>query len=679
MTKPFSPPVSYEEADKRAEELLKRLSIDEKISFLGGHSRFFIRALPQHGIPALFMVDATQGVRLDDRVTDKSIVQELEKTVAFPSIIMLTATWNTQMVEDYAIAVGEECVAAGAAFMLGPGMNVYRNSQCGRNFEYMGEDPYLISRMTEKYVAGMQSTGTAATLKHFICNNTDFYRRRSNSVVGERALNEIYMPAFKAGIEAGAMAVMTGYNKVNGEWCGQSSYLINELLRKQLGFKWLVMTDWVAVYDAGKVISSGQDLEMPELDALKDAKTALQEGRVTEAQIDRMVKSIMRTCIAMGFYDRKIQDLKLLEKLPEHVEFCKKVAREGMVLLKNQNLLPLKEAEKKKIVILGKFAGANAHGSGAANTAGYDTVTLSKAFVAEFGNKARLIHTGDERSIREADLVVLSVGTMDSEAVDRSFDLPRDQENLINWVCGLNRNILIVINSGGGINMSPWIDKVPAVMHAWYGGQAGMSAVPEIISGKVNPSGKLPISIEKDFRDSPAFGYLPADEKLYHERPVDNFIHREYDVHYDEGIFVGYRWYEHKKLAPLFPFGFGLSYSRFSYSSLSLSDSEVSASGRIKVKFRLKNTSSHDGAEVPQLYVQDIESSHPRPVKELKGFTKVFLKAGEEKEISMEIKGSDLSYWNPDTKEWFPEPGDFTIMIGSSSADIHLAQRFTLK
>jgi beta-glucosidase len=675
----FRPPIGFEEADRRAQKILDALSLDDKITLIGGYSRFFIHALPEHNVPYIFLSDATQGIRLSARIEDSSIVKPLERSTAFPCPILLASTWNPALAREYARAVGEEARAAGVGFLLGPGFNLYRHSQAGRNFEYFGEDPYLVSRMIESYVIGAQSTGTAVTLKHFIANNTDFYRRRSNSIVDERALNEIYLPSFKAGVDAGAMAVMTSYNKLNGEWCGQSSYAINELLRGQLGFKWLVMTDWTSVYDGEKVAKSGQDLEMPKLEALASCKQLLAEGKIEEKHIDRMAKSILRASIAMGLHDRTQQDLSLVEKFPEHVSMALAVAREGVVLLKNDgNVLPLSSDSPTKIVAAGKYLRKIATGGGAATVKGYDEVTLAQALTEELGGRIELAEADAKDKIAAADVVLLSIGTFDSEGWDRPFDLPEEEARVIDQVLDWNKNTVLIVSSGSGVNLAKWADKAPAILYAWYGGQVGARAVAEIVAGKVNPSGKLPITIEKSFADSPGAGYIPEGERLYTGWAKDNFTRKEYDVTYSEGVFVGYRWYEHKNIEPLFPFGHGLSYSSFGYSDLKLSADQMTADDTLIVSFKVKNVGKVAGAEIAQLYVEDVASFHLCPKKELKGFCKVKLAPQEEAAVAIALGRDAFSYWNPDTRQWQAEPGEFVIHVGGSSKKIALKGDFSL-
>ena len=676
----FNTPISFEVASERAQQLLDKMTIDQKIELLGGKNGFFTYGFPELGIPSIYMVDATQGVRLSKKVILNENQIALDKSTSFPSPILLASTWNPDLAEAYAKSVGEECRAAGAGILLGPGMNIYRQSQCGRNFEYFGEDPFLVSRMIERYVVGMQNTGTMATIKHFVANNTDFYRRRSNSIVDERALHEIYLPAFQAGIDAGAMAVMTSYNLLNGEWCGQSEYVINELLRKEMGFKGLVMTDWNSVWDSVKVVRSGQDLEMPKRRMLANVKQLLDSGKVDVAQINRMAKSILTSCIAMGFFDRAQQDTSYLKTFNAHEKVALNVAREGIVLLKNDgNLLPLNKKSALKIVVTGKFVDSLAVGTGAAMVKGYNNVQLFDAIKAEFGNRVEKVAMTDTQKIKAADVLILSVGTQDGEFFDRPFDLPAKEDSVIQRVLLLNKNTIVVVNSGGGINMSHWIGKTRALLYAWYGAQTGNTALAEVISGAVNPSGKLPITIEKRFEDSPAFGYIPEGEAFYTGRSKEELTHKLYDVHYNEGVFVGYRWYENKKIEPLFAFGSGLSYSTFKYSNLKVTPTQFAENEQVEVVFNVKNTSKIVGNEIAQVYIQDVESSVSRPLKELKGFKKLNLAAGEQKEVRITLLKKDFSFWDTATKAWKAEPGKFIVLVGGASDKIQLKAEIALK
>ncbi len=675
----FTPPVAYEVAVKWADSIVNLMTLEEKIMMIGGNNSFFTHAIPRLNIPAVFMADATMGVHLREMVFDSvKIEKALPKSTAFPSSILLASTWNKDLVRQYARSVGEECSAGGISILLGPGMNIYRISQCGRNFEYFGEDPFLAGTVISNYVKALQSTGTIATLKHFVANNSDYYRRKSNSIVDERALHEIYTGAFKAGIDAGAMAVMTSYNLLNGEWCGQSGFVIDTLLRRKLGFKWLVMTDWSSVFDGAKVIKSGQDLEMPHRDATANAGYLVDSKLVSEQEINRMVRSILTTLYAMQSFDRK-PDTTLLTKLNEHEQVALQTAREGIVLLRNRNQLLPVQTDKKEVLLTGKYIDKVAQGGGAATVAGYNHTTLEEALKDEFGERINVSAGATDEEISNADIVVLSIGTFDSEGWDRPFDLPGETENLVLHVTSLNPNTIVVVQSGSGINMSAWNENAGAIIYAWYGGQAGAKAIAEIIAGKVNPSGKLPITIEKSFKDSPGFGYIPEGEQLYTgwNDQVEK-VREVYDITYDEGIFVGYRWYEKNNIKPLYPFGHGLSYTQFSYDDLEVSKSIFGVNDEVSVKFNISNTGSSSGSEVAQVYIRDEVSTFPRPVKELKGFEKITLEPGESKMVTIKLTPKDFSYWNPEINEWYAEPGKFTIMVCSSSADIKLTTEVEL-
>ena len=684
--KPFTPPKNYERASKKADSILKRLTLKEKIELIGGHNYFYIKGYEKHNIPQLYLSDATQGVHIRRDLPDP-----LEKSTAFPAPICLSSTWNTKLARDYAKSIGEECRAGGIAVLLGPGMNIYRISQCGRNFEYFGEDPFLASRMIENYVEGVQSTGTIATLKHFVCNNTDHHRRTSNSIVDERTLHEIYLSAFKAGIDAGAMAVMTSYNKLNGEWCGQNEYVIKHILRKELGFKWLVMTDWWSVYDPVKVIKSGQDLEMPgvgmdKLEYLGDvyvksnASKLLKEKKISKDDINRMAKDILRTEIAMGLFGRKVKDKKYLKSYSKHEKIALQTAREGIVLLKNKNkILPIKKSSHKNILLTGNYINTVAKGGGSAEVEGYNIVTMREAMKKEFGGKIDFIENPADEQVKKAGIVILSIGTDDSEGWDRPFELPREVEQKIIRYTKLNSHVIVVVNSGSGIKMTDWSNKAAAIIYSWYPGQNGNKALAEIISGKVNPSGKLPITIEKEFKDSPGYPYIPGGEKFYANWEDDaDLNHPVSDIEYKEGVFVGYRWYESKNIEPLFHFGFGLSYTTFKYSNLIISKKSFKRGDKLRVEFMIKNSGNVAGSEVAQLYVHDVEASVPRPIKELKSFKKIFLKPGESKKVIMVLNEIDLAFWDSIKHNWYAEPGEFYVMIGASSNDIRLFEKINL-
>lgn len=672
-------PLPFEAADMKADSILRQMTLEEKLDYIGGDHFFFTQKIKRLGIPAVPFVDATQGIRLNPSIINPGFKKPVKRTIAYPAPILLAATWSRELACQYAHSIGEECRAAGLPLLLGPGLNLYRNSQCGRNFEYFGEDPFLAGELVANYVTGLQSTGTIATLKHFIANQTDYYRRRSNSVVDERTLHEIYMPAFKRGIDAGAMAVMTSYNLVNGEWAGQSEYVISHLLREELGLRWLVMTDWFSVWDGEKVITSGQDLEMPYRRATKHADRLLEEGAVSETDIDRMVRSTLRTFIAVDAFNQEKDplgpdDYRRLETV------ALSTAREGMVLLRNErNLLPVDTTQVRHILLTGEYADRWVSGKGAGYVKGYDNITLKVALKKAFGDRVKYVKRPSAAQLASADLVILNVGTEDREASDRPFDLPTDQEAMIEFCSTHNPNTIVLVTSGSGINMSGW-ENIPAILYTWYMGQNGATAAAEILSGLTNPSGKLPVTIERSFTQSPAFGYIPEGETLYEGFRMRKELRQPvYDVNYAEGVFVGYRWYESQDIEPLFCFGHGLSYTSFAYSELNVSPKSFSGDQSVEVSLTLTNTGEVDGAETVQLYVRDTECSVPRPEKELKEFTKVYLPAGESKTVTLQLEPRDFMFWHPEKKTWVAEPGAFRILVGASSRDIRSSVNIILK
>ncbi len=672
-------PRSFEDASRMADSVLALMTLDEKISYVGGDRNFFIRPIPRLGLHEVGMSDATQGVHIRaGRNEAKPAGSQLEQSTAFPCPLCLAATWDPELAYTYARAIGEECRAGNIGILLGPGQNVYRISQCGRNFEYFGEDPFLRASLIGEYVQGVQSTGTVATLKHFVANNTDYFRRRSNSIVDERTLHEIYLPSFKAGIDAGATAVMTSYNQLNGEWCGQSSYVINDLLRKQLGFKWLVMTDWWSVYEGQKVATSGQDLEMPFALALKDVKSLIDEGMVTVADIDSMVANILRTYFAMRFDERQPGTVDP-EMFPKHEQVALQAAREGIVLLKNVGgILPIK-SNIKSILLTGTFVDSLAYGDGSAEVKGYNIHLMLEEMKKQFGDRLSFVKNPTVAQITKADVVLCNLGTHDSEGSDRPFALPEDQERLVTKCVTNNPNTVVIVTSGSGIRMSEWNDKAKAILYAWYPGQIGNQALAEIVAGKVGPSGRLPITIERDFKDSPGYGYIPEGESLYsgwNDKAEKD--HPIYDIQYKEGILVGYRWYDTKNIKPLYWFGHGLTYTTFKYSDLKLSRKTMGRNEFVSVSFAVKNTGERSGTEVAQMYVHQDQPSVLRPAKELKGFARVDLKPGEEKTVSIDLRDDAFAHWDSSSKGWLADKGTYEILVGSSSNEIHLKNSIVL-
>ena len=663
--------MSWDEAYSKADELIATLTLEEKIKMTRGYSSFYFPGIPEKGINAIYLSDATQGVRINNKLADTTTVRQLPRTTAFPCPVMLAATFNPILAWNYGKDVGEECNAGNIRVLLGPGVNIYRDSQCGRNFEYMGEDPYLAGQIAANYVKGMQTTGTAACMKHFLCNNIEYQRRNCNVIVDERTLHEIYLPVFKAGVDAGLAFVMTSYNLVNGEWCGQSDYVINGLLRKELGFRGGVMTDWRSVYNYKKVILSGQNIEMPGGDDTITRGTLSQwmkQGEITEKDIENMIRPLIATCIAFNLYDRDAWDKSLQAKFPEHAARSYSVAAEGTVLLKNNGILPLKPTSisSGKLLVCGRFIDELPRGKGSGDVKGYSNVSLREAIENDYGYKAVFKENPTIEEIRSASAVLLSVGTMDRESIERPFDLPSKENEFAKKVVENNANTIVLVNSGSGINMSDWVSSAAAVIFGFYPGQSGMTAIADIIRGKVCPSGKLPFTIEKSFSDSPAACDIPSCAVLG-ERNKDEHTVTIYDVEYDEGVLVGYRWYEAKAIEPLYAFGHGLSYTKFSLGKPSLSSKELTDADEIVIKLQVKNIGACDGREVVQLYVGEDNPTVERPVKELKAFSKVFIPQGGKTTVELKVKAADLAFWDVESHSWKANPGTYTLYIGTAS------------
>jgi beta-glucosidase len=670
-------------AGQQADYLLNAMTPEERFSMVCATGLLGIPGVPRLGIPEVFFTDASSGINNRHGVTKGRHPQ----TIAYPCTLLLAATWDPQRAEEFAHSIGEACRAGGTHMLLGPGMNMYRTSVCGRNWEYFGEDPFLTSCVVEAYVKGIQSAGVAATLKHFIGNEIEFHRRGSNSNIDERTLNEVYMAPFRAGIEAGALAVMTAYNQLNGEWCGQSHYAATDLLRNQLGFKGLIMTDWTSAFDGKKIAASGVNLDNPSGWALKRSQDELLGGE----EVDRMVRHILQTCLYAGFYKKPFAKYELLQHRAQWEQTALRVNQEGVVLLKNNGILPLSGAHsKQKILVSGNNADRKElSGGGSGHVEGYDQCSYLEQIRSCFPD-ADVVHAADptDEQVRQAGLILLFPGfPMDGEGceregVDRSFVLPDDP--LISRCVSMNPKTVVCLTAGGGVQMD-WSDRAAAVVCALYGGQTGAEALLDILQGRVNPSGKLPFSIEERLEDSPGYNATKPEANMvrsYFADEIPSKLHKDFfcspdktelytvDVNYDEGIFCGYRWYEAQKKPVRFPFGFGLSYTTFEFRNAQVSSPVLSGGQPLTVTVEVCNTGDVAGAEVVQCYVHDQKASVPRPWRELKAFQKVMLEPGETKTVSMVLDAADFSFWDIRTSEWMLEPGAFELLIGNSSRDV---------
>ena len=673
---------SAKPTEERVVDLVGRMTLDEKIAYLGGTGFINKKVIGETqpivrlGIPKFKMTDATLGSKLTDGAT------------LFPGFISLAASFNPELSYQYGRAVAEQCKAGGYRILLGPGVNLYRVPHCGRNFEYLGEDPYLTSSLVVPYIKTGQDAGVLATVKHLTANNSETFRKSSNSVIDERTLHEIYFPPFVAAIqEADVQAVMASYNLLNGEWAAENKWLITDMLRKKWGFDGLVMTDWWSVYNAEKLMVSGVDIEMPKAQilAVDNVKNMLDKGVVTEKMIDERVACILRPCIDMGLLDAPHAEPAMRERWPEHRKVAEQVAREGIVLLKNsESILPLDRHEVKNVVLFGNNASNTvATGGGAA---GFDPgeafITYEQAIRTAAGNSVEVsLVTGlKENKIRNADVVLFFLTMIEHESMDRNFDFDEDQLFALQQVARMNPNTIAVVSLGGGAEMASWVDDVKALIYAWYPGTYGAAALGEVIFGEINPSGKLPISIEKKAEDTHYYGnFLP--EGMVLPRTFPGWLGKgpRLDIRYREGIFTGYRWYDSKKIDPLFPFGYGLSYTTFSLEKPVLSKTTLASGEELQISVNVTNTGAMAGAEVVQLYVSDVQASVPRPAKELKGFRKVFLQPGESKTVTLTLTERDLSFWDVEDKGWKAEAGRFLVHVGTSSRHNLQTAVFSLK
>ncbi|NCQ17686.1 MAG: hypothetical protein GW805_05110 [Ignavibacteria bacterium] len=801
--------------DERVEDLLKRMTLEEKIDMLGG-TGFATKPNARLGIPELRMTDGPLGVRMD-------------KSTAFPSGINLAATWNPALVEKIGHALGREVKAHDAHVLLAPCVNIARIPNGGRNFESFGEDPFLASRMAVNYINGLQSEGVAATVKHFAANNQEHERMFVDAQISERALNEIYLPAFKAAVqEANVLCVMNAYNKINGHFASENDYLLNKILKTEWGFTGMVMSDWGAVHSSIPTANGAMDLEMPEGKYLnKDSLfLTIQKGEVNEATIDEKVRRTLRTIFRLGLFEKPSlkDDFKVGTKENREAAFLG--TREGIVLLKNQNdILPLNFSKLKSVAVIGPNAAkARTGGGGSSQVDPLEAPSPLEILKQNFGDKVKINYAvgvrldgesipvpskylstenGEEglrgeyfdnmelkgrpvytrmdkelyfdwggdspfknenwktdifsvrwtgkvkapvsghfifdlisddgvrfwlddklvidhwtdhapesreyeiqlvagkeykikieyyengggavcklgwtlpgedpmiaaiKAAKQSEVVLLFAGTSaayESEGFDRQdLVLPKNQDELIEKIASVNKNVIVVINAGSPVLMDKWLGKVKGVVFAWFGGQEMSYALSDVLSGKFNPSGKLPVTFPKRWEDCSAFSTYKKESGI---------------TEYSDGIFIGYRHFEHNNIEPLFPFGFGLSYTKFAYANLKLSAKEMSQNEKLTVTFDVKNTGKVDGGEIPQLYIRDVKASVERPVKELKGFSKVMLKPGETKAVTLTVDKAAFSFFDENSKSFITEPGEFEILIGSSSQKIELKDKIVLK
>jgi beta-glucosidase len=654
-------------ATSRAVELLARMDLDEKLALQSGIDNMFTKGVERLGIRRVRMADASMGLR--DETIDAT---------AFPAFIALAATWNRGRALAYGEAVGEEFRAAGIDACLGPGVNLYRVHECGRNFEYLGEDPVLAATLVVPYIRGLQSRGVAATVKHFVCNNTDWHRCVSNSIVDERTLRELYLIPFEAAVkDADVRCLMTSYNLLNGEYAGENRWLLSKVLLDEWGFDGLIMSDWMGLWEPAPAIGSGLHLEMPSAKAFDPAavRTMIEEGVVSEADVDLRVSRILDLTLRLEELQLEIPD-RGRGKSEEHAGVALDVAREGIVLLKNADgLLPLSPSGGS-VAVVGPHADPTpTSGGGAAAVRAIDPVSIAGGIVAVAPDRELLMVAADADEaavVARADVAVVCVGftgEREREGCDRPWELPAGDVQLIKRISRTAKRTVVVLVAGGGVEMTSWVDDVDAIVHLWYPGEIGARALAEILFGLVTPSGKLPISVERVYTDrSSVANYLPAGAELYEKPDYVSQDAPRFDVHYAEGVFAGYRHLDALAIEPLFPFGFGLSYTTWAYSRLTVEE----RGDRIAVLFRVRNEGSRDGMETAQVYARAPESLADSVPRRLVGFAKQAVAAGSEVAYAVDVPVRALAGWDTERGEWSLAGGAWTIEVGSSSQDVRL-------
>jgi len=699
--------------EARVENALSLMTTKEKVALCYAQSKFSSKGVPRLGIPEVWTDDGPHGIR-EEVFWDEwgGAHWTNDSCTAFPALTCLAATFNPELSLLYGKSVGEEARYRNKTVLLGPGVNIYRTPLNGRNFEYLGEDPYLSSRMVVPYIQGVQSIGVAACVKHFALNNQEVWRGHINVNVSDRALHEIYLPAFKAAVQEGkAWSIMGSYNQFRGEHCCHNDLLLNKILKNSWKFYGVVISDWGGVHNTDQAVKNGLDLEMgtytnglttngnfpySEYYLANPFLKGIKEGKYDMALLNdkarRILRLIFRTTMSANRpFGRFVS--------PEHSEVGRKIAGEGIVLLKNdKQFFPIPASKYNKIAVIGENATRSlVIGGGSSSLKVAYEISPLQALTAKYGNAHIVYSLGyasgpamygrEEPSKLNADSliaaaaevaknsdVVLFIGGLnknhfqDCEGGDRhSYGLPFGQDKLIDGLLKANKNTAVVLLSGNAVAM-PWVDKVPAIMQGWYLGSEAGNALTDVISGDVNPSGKLPFSFPKKLEDNAAhfFGKLAY--------PGDSI-----NEYYKEDILVGYRWFDTKKIAPQFPFGYGLSYTSFELSALTTDKATYGKDNIIKVKFSVKNTGSCFGAEVGQLYVSDPVCTVVRPAKELKAFKKIFLQPGETKTVELNLKVADLAFYDEVRKDWNVEEGDFILQLGNSSGNISQTLKITVR
>nr|WP_275983840.1 glycoside hydrolase family 3 C-terminal domain-containing protein [Paenibacillus hamazuiensis] len=646
------------------------MTVDEKISLLAGASFWGTQAVERLGIPPIVLTDGPHGVRLSMGTEPGEVLSKTKPATAFPVEAAMAATWNTELIRELGTVIAEECQYYDVGIVLGPGLNGKRSPLGGRNFEYFSEDPYLTGKMGAAFVNGVQSGGVGTSIKHFVANEQETNRMVVSSEVDERALRELYMLPFEIAVqEAKPWTVMCSYNKVNGTHMANNDAYLNGVLKREWGFEGLVMSDWGAVVDKVASVQFGLDLEMPGPGRRnEEVMEAYRTRQVTDEQLDDHVRRILKVIDRVLGHKRKVSSIDA----DRHHEVARKVAEEAVVLLKNEGVvLPL--PKQAKVAVLGKFAiapriqgGGSSHMNPARLDIPFDEVAKFACAVYGAGYDTDDVN---EALLREAcelaagqDAVIVFAGTteaIESEGYDRAdLNIPHSHVRLIEAVSEVNPNVIVVLHSGSATNIGAFESNAKAVIQAWLPGQAGGSAIANILFGEVNPSGKLSETFPLALEHNPSYLSFPGNVR---------------EVKYTESIFVGYRYYDAKKLDVRYPFGFGLSYTEFEYSNLRLSCGSLTNGDILTVSVDIKNVGSRAGKEVVQVYVRDVKCTVPKADKELKGFVKIELAPGETGTVHLELNDRAFSHYVEHLGKFAVESGEFEILVGASSRDIRLA------
>ncbi len=644
------------------EKTLKEMSLEEKASMCSGRDFWHTQNIERLGIPSVMVCDGPHGLRKQEGEGDHLGINVSIETTCYPSAAALASSFDRNVLHTLGVHLGKECQAEDVGMLLGPGLNMKRSPLCGRNFEYFSEDPYLAGELASSYITGLQSEGVAACVKHFAANNQETMRMSGTSQVDERTFHEIYLPAFENAVKNGkTRSVMCAYNAVNDVYCAENKELLTDILREQWGFDGFVVTDWGAVKDRVKGLLAGLDLEMPGGAGVQDQQivAAVKNGTLDETVLDEAVRHVLK------FVDEYMDNRKeeaAIDRKDDHA-VSGKLAEQCAILLKNDGILPL--AEEENVLIVGEFAESPRYqgaGSSHINTKNVVSACMVKKDVPyaqgyDVHNPERsavLIEEACEKAAH-ADKVIVFAGLPDSyetEGCDRTdLYLPKEQNDLIDRLTEVNKNIAVVLHGGAPVEI-PWIAKVKAVMCMYLAGEDVGEAEVNLLWGRANPSGHLAETWPLRIEDTPAYINFPGEQGT---------------VKYAEGIFIGYRYYDKRKMNVLFPFGHGLSYTEFTYSDLHIENGE-----KITVSCKVRNSGTRSGAEVIQLYVGDPSSAVIRPVRELKGFEKICLEPGEEREVKFTLDKKSFAYYEVKIHDWFTGNGEYTIEIGSSSRDIRL-------